>query len=150
MLDQFLDQLNHWDWWILGLGLLVLEAFAPGAVFLWLGAAAGIVGGIVFVVPDLSWEYQVLAFAILSVVSVIAGRRYLHWRPLATDHPLLNRRGEQYVGRTASLERPMENGKGTIKLDDTTWSVSGKDLPVGTVVKIVGLDGNVLQVEEED
>lgn len=149
MLDQFLDQVSHWDWWILGLVLITLEALAPAAVFLWLGVAAGIIGGAVFFFPDMSWENQVMAFSLLSVASVIVGRRYLRWRPLATDHPLLNRRGQQYVGRTATVAQPIINGKGSIHLDDTTWTVSGKDLPAGKVVKIVGVDGTVLQVEEK-
>lgn len=148
MLDQYLDQLNHWAWWIFGLGLIVLEVFAPGAVFLWLGIAAGVVGGVVFFVPEMSWEYQVMSFALLSVASVIVGRRYLRWRPIATDHPLLNRRGQQYVGRTATLEKPIEHGNGAVHLDDTIWTVTGQDLDAGTTVKIVGVDGTVLQVEE--
>ena len=35
-----LDQLGHWHWWILTAALIILEVFAPGAFFLWLGLAA--------------------------------------------------------------------------------------------------------------
>ncbi len=148
VLDQFLSQLNHWDWWIFGVVMIVLEVFAPGAVFMWLGLAAGVVGGIVFFLPDLSWEHQVLTFSVLAVASVITGRRYLRWRPVATDHPLLNRRGQQYVGRTATLDKAIEHGKGTVRLDDSTWTVSGPDLPAGKTVKIIDVEGIVLKVEE--
>jgi inner membrane protein len=149
MLDPFLEQLNHWDWWIFAIALIILEVFAPGAVFMWLGVAAGIVGGIVFFSPELSWENQVLAFALLSVGSVMAGRRYFRWRPIDTDHPHLNRRGEQNVGRAAILVRAIEHGKGAVRLDDTTWTVTGVDLPEGASVKIVGVEGTVLLVEED-
>ncbi len=149
MLDQFLSQLNHWDWWVFGVAMILLDVFAPGAVFLWLGISAGVVGGIIFFVPDLSWENQVLTFAILSIVSVVVGRRYLRWKPIETDHPLLNRRGQQYVGRTATLEKPIEHGKGAVRLDDTIWSVTGEDLPAGRAVKIVGVQGTVLEVKED-
>jgi len=147
MLEDIFGQLNHWAWWVLGMVLVVLEVFMPSAVFLWLGIAAGVVGGVVFFMPDLSWENQILIFALLSIASVVVGRRYFQWRPIATDHPLLNRRGEQYVGRTAALERQIEHGKGSVRLDDTIWTVTGVDLPAGTNVKIVGVDGTVLLVE---
>jgi membrane protein implicated in regulation of membrane protease activity len=149
MLDPFLEQLNHWDWWIFATVLIILEVYAPSAVFLWLGVAAGGVGGVVFVLPDISWENQVLVFALLSVVSVLVGRRYFRWRPIATDHPFLNRRGEQYVGRSAILVKSIEHGKGAIRLDDSTWSVTGPDLPEGASVKIVGAEGTILLVEED-
>ena len=35
-----------WHWWVAGLLLLALEAFAPGAVFLWMGVAALVTGGV--------------------------------------------------------------------------------------------------------
>jgi hypothetical protein len=38
-----------------------------------------------------------------------------------SDQPKLNRRGEQYVGRTFTLEEPIVNGHGKIRVDDSTW-----------------------------
>ena len=32
-----------WHWWALGGLLVIVEAFAPGYMFLWFGAAAGLV-----------------------------------------------------------------------------------------------------------
>ena len=148
MFDPFLEQLNHWDWWIFGMALIVLEVFAPGAVFIWLGFSAAIVGGLVFFVPDMSWENQIATFALLSIASVVIGRRYFKWRPIATDHPHLNRRAERNIGRIATLESAIENGRGAIRLDDTIWHVTGTDLPAGSTVKITGAEGAVLSVEE--
>lgn len=149
MLDPFLEQLNHWDWWIFGMALIVLEVFAPGAVFIWLGFSSAIVGGLVFFMPDMSWENQFATFALLSIASVVIGRRYFQWRPIATDHPHLNRRGERYIGRTAKLESAIENGRGAVRLDDTIWHVSGANLPAGARVKITGTEGAMLSVEED-
>ena len=53
-----------------------------------------------------------------------------------TDQPLLNRRGEQLVGRIATLTEPINDGRGRIKLGDTLWRVSGPDLPAGTQVRV--------------
>ena len=47
-----LEQLDYWHWWILAAALIILEVFAPGAFFLWLGMAAGAVGGMVYLAPN--------------------------------------------------------------------------------------------------
>ncbi len=60
---------------------------------------------------------------------------------------MLNRRGDQMVGRTAVLSEPIQNGRGKIKIDDSMWRVEGGDLPAGTQVKITGVDGAILKVE---
>ena len=65
---QYLETLAYWDWFIAGLVLVILEVFAPGAVFLWLGIAAGVVGAVVFFAPYLDWKFQFTLFAVLSVV----------------------------------------------------------------------------------
>ncbi|MCH7554590.1 MAG: NfeD family protein, partial [Proteobacteria bacterium] len=91
--------IEFWHWWVAAIGLIIVEALAPGAIFLWLGVSAGVVGAILLAAPELSWEYQLLIFAVLSVGSVIGWRAYHKRHPTKTDLPNLNRRGEQYVGR---------------------------------------------------
>jgi hypothetical protein len=141
-----LDTLGYWHWWILAVGLVILEVFAPGAFFLWLGIAAGVVGALVYLVPGLGWEYQILLFSVLSVVSIVVWRRYFRQTPGDTDQPALNRRGEQYVGRLFTLSEPIVDGMGKIRVDDSTWKIRGKDCPVGSRVEVTGVDGTVLQV----
>ena len=141
---------TYWHWWALGLALVVVEMVAPGVFFLWLGIAAGLVGFMVLVAPDLSWQTQVLSFAVLSVLSVAAGRWLLKRHPIHSDEPRLNRRGEQYVGRVFTLEQPIVNGQGKIRVDDSTWKVEGADCVNGTRVRVVGVDGVVLRVEPAD
>lgn len=142
-----METLTYWHWWILALALLVLEVFAPGAFFLWMGVGAGIVGVILLLAPDMGWEYQLMIFSIFSVVSIAAWRTFIRQNPTETDKPNLNRRGEQYVGRVFTLEEPIVNGTGKIRVDDSTWKVSGDDCDAGTKVKVVRIDGTVLKVE---
>ncbi len=143
-------QLDFWHWWILAAALIILEVFAPGAFFLWLGIAAGIVGAVVFLMPQMAWEYQVLIFSVLSVISIIIWRKYFRQRPADTDQPALNRRGEQYIGRTFTLEEPIHNGIGKIRVDDSTWKIRGENCAVGTRVEVTGVDGTILEVKCED
>ena len=144
-----LEQIEFWHWWIAGVALVIVEVFAPGAIFMWLGISAGIVGAMLLAVPDISWQVQFLVFAVLSVGSIAGWRVYLKRNPTETDLPTLNRRGEQYVGRVFTLEDGITNGTGVVRVDDSRWKIEGEDLPAGTKVRVTGVEGTVLKVERE-
>jgi membrane protein implicated in regulation of membrane protease activity len=149
MMELF-GKLLFWHWWILGVLLLGLEILVPGQFFLWMGISAGLVGGIILVGPNLGWEIQLVLFGVLSVLSIGGWRLYQNYRPPQSDQPMLNRRGSQYVGQTFVLSKDMPMGRGTINVDDTTWRAvcdSGEDLPLGSRVKVIGIDGTTLKVE---
>ncbi len=141
---------TYWLWFILGVCLIVLEMVAPGVVFLWLGLAALATGIVVTVAQTLSWELQFLFFAVLSAVSILAGRRFVARRVTPHDHPGLNARGSTYIGKTYVLAEPVMNGTGKLTIDDTIWIVSGTDAPAGAKVKVTGQDGTILKVEPAD
>ncbi len=147
-MTEWLDNIVFWHWWIIAGVLLILELTAPAFFFLWLGIAAAATGLIVLVFPGLSLETQLVLFSILSVVAVIAWRKYRETHPPETDQPNLNRRGAQYVGRTFTLDRPIENGVGKVTVDDSTWRVKGPDLPAGTRVRVNAVEGVVFVVAE--
>ena len=139
--------ITFWHWWALGGLLVIVEAFAPGFMFLWLGAAAVMVGTVLLVWPPVELSVQLLLFASLSLGSIFAWRRYRgESPPPATDQPHLNRRAAQYVGRQAILVDPIVNGYGRIKIGDASWAATGPDLPAGRTVEIVGADGILLCV----
>ncbi len=138
---------DFWQWWIIAVVLVILEILAPTFFALWMAIAAFLTGVALFLVPDMQWEYQVFLFAILSVISIVAWRYYYKKNPIATDEPLLNRRGEQYVGRVITLKEPIVDGQGKVKVDDSTWKIEGEDCVEGTKVKIVSLNNVVFQVE---
>ena len=144
---SWLEQLDYWHWLALGILLVLLEVFSPGVYFLWLGLAAGGVGLVMWLLPDVSWQAQLVIFALFSVASIAFARLVLLKRPIASDEPALNRRGEQYIGRVLVLDGPIENGFGRVRVDDTLWRVEGPDAPAGSRVKVVGVDGAVLRVE---
>ncbi len=144
---EWLSTVDYWHWLALGVVLVILEVLSPGAFFLWLAISAGIVGVLLMVNPGMAWEYQILAFALFSVVSIAVWRMYLKRNPIETDQPTLNRRGEQYVGRLFSLEQAVVNGHGKIRVDDSTWKIEGPDCDSGTRVRIIGVAGVVLKFE---
>jgi membrane protein implicated in regulation of membrane protease activity len=51
--------------------------------------------------------------------------------------------GKEYVLTDAII-----NGRGTMRVGDTAWRVTGADLPSGTRVRVTGVDGVLFIVEK--
>ncbi|MCX2895542.1 NfeD family protein, partial [Stenotrophomonas lactitubi] len=112
-------------WGALALLLFAAEALAPGAFMLWIGIGAAAVFALVAVFADVPVLWQVVAFVVLSVLSI---QCYRHWgkpRARQSDAPLLNRRAEQLVGRVVPLQQAIVGGQGRVSIDDASWQVSG-------------------------
>ena len=82
------------------------------------------------------------------MISVVAWRAYQRGHPTISDQPTLNRRGHHYLGRTFTLDEPIVEGRGKIRVDDSTWRIEGEDMAVGTRIKVVAVDGVILKVEK--
>ncbi|WP_289282432.1 MULTISPECIES: NfeD family protein [unclassified Methylophaga] len=142
--------IDFWHWWVLGVGLIIIEILLPTFFALWMGIAAFVTGLFLFFFSALSWQYQLLIFALLSIISIVVWRQYLREHPLLSDQPNLNKRGEQYIGRVITLQTPIVDGVGKIKLDDSTWKIQGNDSPAGKKVRIIALNNVVFTVEPID
>ncbi|MGB3416115.1 MAG: NfeD family protein [Mesorhizobium sp.] len=153
MIGQLMAELGPWNWMVLGIILLGLEIVLPGVFMLWIGIAALIVGAVSLLPWQAAfwgWQIQVLVFLVLSLLSAYAGKKLMGARTQASDQPLLNRRSEQMIGRTATLAEPIRNGHGRIQLGDTFWRVSGPDLPAGTRVRVVAATESDLELVVEE
>ena len=145
MIASWIAGLGAWAWIILGVVLIGLELAAPGIFLLWLGLAA-LATGLIDAAVGLSWQASTLVFAVLSVAAVLLGRAVS--RPAVhRDSATLNRRDEALVGRVFTLEAPLAGGEGRIRVDDSSWRVTGPDLPPGASVRVVRVDGTTLVVE---
>jgi membrane protein implicated in regulation of membrane protease activity len=145
---SIVETLGVWSWFIAGVVLVIAEVFAPGAFLLWLGLAAFLVG-VVSLVIDWSWQAQFVAFAVFAVAAVPLYRWFGRQPNDLADHSFLNRRTEALVGRVFTLETPIVDGVGTVRIDDTVWRVQGPDSPGGGKVKVVRADGATLTVTPE-
>jgi membrane protein implicated in regulation of membrane protease activity len=145
------DEWTIWHWFSTGGVLMILEVFVPGAVFLWLGLSAIATGLIKIALPGMGWEIEILIFSVLSVVSVLVGRRFVKYQLMETDHPTLNRRMEEFVGSVFVLAADTVNGHGRVKVGDSLWSVTlppdSDDLKEGTKVRVTGSKGTTMTVE---
>ena len=137
-----------WQWWVLAGVLLIIELIAPGTFFLWLGVSASVVGLWVWLMPATSVEAAWTMFAVLGVISVLMVLKFRK-RSVEDAANKLNKRGQEYLGRTFELTEPIHNGKGKLKIGDTLWTVYGADLPQGARVKIISFEGGDLQVEAD-
>lgn len=144
-----IEQVVFWHWWILAGVLLILELTTGTFLFLWLGIAAAATGILLLVFPSQPMEVQLVLFSVLSVVAVVAWRRFRESKPHPSDQPNLNRRGQQYIGRVFTLRHPIQNGVGKVVVDDSTWRVRGPDLAAGQRVRVVGVDGTWFLVEAD-
>ena len=143
---QYLVSLGTWNWFIAGVLLLAIEIAAPGAFMMWFGLAALLVG-VISVFVDWSWQAQFAAFAAFAVAAIPLWRRLSPRVERPTEKPFLNRRTEAFVGRMFTLEKPIVDGSGTMRVDDTVWRITGADLPAGSRVKVTRVDGAALHVE---
>lgn len=135
-----------WHWWIFGALLLLLELTMPGVFFVWTAVAAFATGLLVFVLP-IPVGAQVLLFALLSVLSVYFGRRYVAALPTSAEADRLNQRGQGYVGRQFVVSDAILNGVGKVRVGDSVWRARGPDAPQGATVRVTGVDGTTLLVE---
>jgi membrane protein implicated in regulation of membrane protease activity len=144
-MSEMFVTLGTWNWLILGLFLMALELIAPGVFMFWLGLAALLVGLISFVIHP-SWQLQLLMFAAFAVAAVPLWRRLARQKPGENSNPFLNKRADALVGRVFTLDKPIIDGAGTVRIDDTIWRVAGPDTPAGSRVKVVQADGASLTV----
>ena len=143
---EMFSTLGTWNWLIFGFILMALELLAPGVFMFWLGLAALLVGLLSFAINP-SWQSQLLMFAVFAVAAVPLWRRVARSNSDASkSNPFLNKRTDALVGRVFTLEKPIIDGSGTVRIDDTIWRVAGPDVPAGSRVRIVQADGASLTV----
>lgn len=141
-------EVEFWHWMALGVALAAIETIVPGAFFMWLGIAALVTGTVKLIFAGMGIEGQAIVFAVCAVVSTVIWLILWRRRPIDTDKPDLNLRGERMIGRQLTLDEPITNGEGTAKFGDTMWRVRGPDFVRGTRVKIVDVEGTVLIVDK--
>ncbi|HEX6613019.1 MAG TPA: NfeD family protein [Rhodanobacteraceae bacterium] len=139
----------HYLWWVLALILIAGEVLFPGYFLLWIGIGAAAMGVITLFTPMLGVLPQAIGFVALAFVSCILYWRFVRprlERGAAVDSVLLNRRGARMIGQRYVLETAIVNGRGKARVGDGQWLVEGPDLPSGTTVEVVGVEGTALKV----
>src|SRR4030081_1325107 len=140
-MTEMFSTLGAWNWLIFGVVLMALELLAPGVFLFWLGLAALLVGLLSFAINP-SWQMQILMFAVFATAAVPLWRRIArNNKAVSQSNPFLNKRAAGLVGRVFTLEKPIIDGSGTVRIDDTICRAAGPDAPAGSPGKIVAGEG---------
>ena len=146
-MQEWLSELTHWHWLILGVVLLILEIMGASGFLIGLALASLALAGIVAMGVVEGWQYQLLWFAALGMILTV-----LYWKVFRrfntrSDEPQLNDRAAQMIGRKLKLESAIDNGQGRIQIGDTFWKVVADEvLEAGTTVEVYDSIGMVLKI----
>ncbi len=150
MLDTF-AQTPLWIWWlVLAILLVIVEIFAPSFVLIWfaVGALAALIAALI---PGIDLPLQLVVFGLASLAGLFLLRPYVKARnDLGEDGRELNNFEVNLVGSSGVLVEPIEGGKGRARIGDSTWTVTGPDLPNKTRIRVTSVDGIRLGVKADD
>jgi len=143
--EAWADLDPHYAWLAIGLVLAIAEMAIPGMFLIWMAGAALITGLLVWAAP-IGFPLQIVIFAVLSIVGVFLGRKYLARHPVVALDAKMNQRGARAVGESVTVTQAIIGGNGRVRLGDSDWMARGEDAAPGTRLTVTGVDGSVLLV----
>ena len=134
-------------WFLVGLGLLLLELVLPGLVFIFFGAGAWITA-LVCAIKDISLNWQIFIFLLASLLGLVLLRRYLKRRFFSRKKAEDEDQLEEFIGRTGKAIADFSEGSGKVEFKGTRWTATS-DEPVrkGQNVEIVSKESLTLHVK---
>ncbi|MCK5134322.1 MAG: NfeD family protein [Bacteroidales bacterium] len=108
-------------WFLVGLGLLLLELVLPGLVILFFGAGAWITA-LVCAFLDINLNWQILIFLVASLLGIVLLRRYLKKRFFGKKDKETEDQLEEFIGRKAKAIEDFKDGAGKVDFKGTRWS----------------------------
>ncbi len=138
----------HLFWLSLGGLLLAAEMLGGSGYLLWSGVAAAVTGLLTWVLP-IGWEWQGTLFAVLTLLAAWLWWKWLS-RQSGRQRPAenrLNQRGQQLLGQRFTLDNTLVNGRGHMRVGDSSWPVvADDDLLAGSKVEVIAVEGIVLRI----
>ena len=142
---------KFWCWLICAIVLLLSEFVLPGFIIFFFGIGACVVSVAAFFIPEISFMWQLLIFAVSSVVLLIVSRRYIPGvfrgsnKVCEGDIDLEDMSGETAISVTDI--NPDECGK--VEFRGSLWkAMSGESIQTGERVRIISRKNITLIVEK--
>ncbi len=133
-----------WVWLAVGAVFLALEVPTASGYLLWPAASAGAVAVLTLWLV-LGPGYQVAAFALLTIVSTVVGRRLMPHHPAPTGDPDISNRASGLAGRFGKAVAPFAAGQGRVFVDGVEWPAeveAGQSPPEpGGRIEVVSVQG---------
>jgi len=132
-----------WAWMAAAAVLLAVELGTTTGYLLWPAASAAVIAFATLISPA-NLPIDALAFALLTIISTVIGRRYFP-HPFGRDGPDINDRAGRLVGLTGEVVHPFEAGVGRVFVDGTEWAAEmadgGSPAAVGARIQVVEAPG---------
>lgn len=138
-----------WMWVVLGMVLLLGEVLTPGGFFIiFFGASAVVVGLLKALGLEMALSYELMIFAILSIMGLVFFRKPLQqrFRQLTPDLPVDELSGELCT----TMEEIAAGATGKVELRGTAWNAvnaGSEPLPKGRACLVEKVDGLTLTVK---
>ena len=110
-------------WFLVGLGLLLLELALPGLVILFFGAGAWVTA-LVCAFTDINLNWQILIFLVASLLGLVLLRKYLKRRFFGRTDKEIDDQLEEFIGRKAKAVNDFKNGSGKVEFKGTQWTAN--------------------------
>lgn len=146
-------ELLYWHWVLFGFALMALEIVLPSFMMLWFGLSALIIGGLLYVAPELSLTWQISLWTVLSIGITFAWFKWL--RPLSKDKTLAGLGKEALIGQAGTVIKvPTAHGRGKLRfsapiLGNDEWDFllqNNQSVAIGDRVRVTDISGNSLIV----
>lgn len=136
-----------WVWAGLAAALLAIEVLTGSGWLLWAAASAGVTA-VVVAIAGTNVPTTLLIFALLTMASTLAARRYLprSTQPTGND---INDNVARLVGHLGLSVGVFSRGAGRVAIDGKEWAAQldeGDALEAGASVQVIGVDGARLTV----
>ena len=133
-------------WFLVGLGLLLLELILPGLVILFFGAGAWVTA-LACALFGINLNWQILIFLVASLLGLALLRKYLKKRFFGKKDDEAQDQLEEFIGRKAKAIEDFKDGSGKVEFKGTRWSARSEE-PVtkGQWVTIESKESLILNV----
>lgn len=134
-------------WFLLGLVFLLLELVIPGFFIIFFGLGAWVTA-LICLFSEPSTNLQMIIFAFVSVLSLLALRKMIQKKFFYQDENLSNEIEDEFTGREAIVIENFENNRGRVEFKGTMWKAeSDSPLNAGQSVTIISKESFTLKVE---
>ena len=134
-------------WFLIGLGLLLLELVLPGLVILFFGVGAWVTA-LVCAITNINLNWQIAIFLIASLLGLVLLRKYLKKRFFGKSDEDIQDQLEEFIGRKAKAVNDFKDGAGQVEFKGTRWSaLCDEPVSKGQWVTIQSKDSLTLNVK---
>lgn len=138
-----------WVMLLVGMGLLIVEAFQPGFFVAVPGTTLMVLGAATLLIPEFATEWAAVIIVVTALVSSVG--TIILYRKIAPGHKPLSTSRDILEGREGIVVTAVMPGSisGKVKIDTGIWSaIADNEIPKGTKVTVISSEGVHVKVKE--